>query len=211
MRNLVCGVGVNDADYVVHMYKTVSCVDGKQKRKRTWVCPFYQTWTKMLERCFSEKLKAKHPTYKDVTCCEEWLVFSNFKRWMEHQGWEGKQLDKDIIFTDNKIYNHETCAFVSRATNTFVIASDASRGEHPLGVFWYKRDEKFKALCRNPFTKKQEFLGHFSTPEEAHEAWRKRKHEFAQLVAETETDLRVKEALKKRYSTKEWYNDNSSG
>ena len=48
-------------------------------------------------------------------------------------------------------------------------------------------------------------LGYFSTPEEAHEAWRKRKHELAQLVAATEVDLRVVEALKKRYSFEEWY------
>jgi hypothetical protein len=37
------------------------------------------------------------------------------------------------------------------------------------------------------------------------EAWRKRKHELAQLVAARESDMRVVEALKKRYSFEEWY------
>lgn len=59
--------------------------------------------------------------------------------------------------------------------------------------------------CGNPFTGERGYLGLFSTPEEAHEAWRKRKHELAQLVADTESDMRVVEALKKRYSPEEWY------
>ena len=37
------------------------------------------------------------------------------------------------------------------------------------------------------------------------EAWRKRKHEIAQLVAATESDMRIVEALKKWYSFEEGY------
>ena len=79
-----------------------------------------------------------------------------------------------------------------------------SRG-YPIGVSLYKRTGRYQAQCENPFTGKNENLGYFSTPEEAHEAWRKRKHELAQLVAATESDPRVVEALKKRYSFEEWY------
>jgi hypothetical protein len=124
---------------------------------------------------------------------------------MEQQDWEGKQLDKDIIFPNNKVYSPETCAFVSRATNTFVNTNGASRGEYPLGVSWHKPAGKFRANCSNQFTKKTEYLGLFNCPQEAHEAWQKRKHELAQLVVELETDPRVVEALKKRYSKEEWY------
>ena len=206
MGKLVYGTGVNDADYVVQIKETVRYADGKQKRKPVWICPFYKTWKNMIGRCFSEKHKTHRPTYKDVTCCEEWLLFSNFKRWMEQQDWEGKHLDKDIIFPDNKVYSPETCAFVSSVTNSFVTAKDASRGEYPLGVNWDKQSKKFKASCSNPFTKRREHLGYFdTTEEEAHEAWRKRKHELAQLVAATESDHRVVKALKKRYSVEEWY------
>ena len=205
MGKLVYGVGVNDADYIVQIKEEAGYVDGKRKRTLVWICPFYATWTRMLERCFSEKWKTKCPTYKDVTCCEEWLVFSKFKGWMEQQNWGGRQLDKDIIFPNNKVYSPETCAFVSRITNMFVVASDAARGEWPVGVYWNKKERKFQSQCCNPFTKKVEYLGRFSCPLEAHEAWRKHKHELAQLVAETESDSRVKEALKKRYSKEEWY------
>ena len=205
MGKLVYGVGVNDAEYTAQKFETIGYVDGKQKQRQVWICPFYQTWKNMIDRCFSETNKVRNPTYKDVTCCEEWLLFSNFKRWMEQQDWKGKQLDKDIIIPDNKVYNPETCAFVSRVTNTFVLASEASRGEWPLGVYWSKKAGKLRAKCKNPFTKKSEHLGYFSCHYEAHEVWRKRKHQLAQLVAELETDPRVVEALKKRYSVEEWY------
>lgn len=200
MSKLVFGVGKNDAGYAVTKYEKR---DGKLRQVA--VCPFYRTWQGMLERSFGQKEKSKHPTYDNVTCCEEWLTFSNFKRWMETQDWKGKQLDKDIILRGNKLYYPTACAFVLGVTNGFVIACDASRGQWPLGVHWETKSAKFKAQCSNPFTKKREHLGYFNCPQEAHEAWRKRKHVLAQLVAELETDIRVKEALKKRYSVEEWY------
>ena len=119
---------------------------------------------------------------------------------MEKQDWQGKSMDKDIIFPGNRLYSPETCAFVLKATNSFVTANDASRGDYPVGVSLYKPTGKYHALCNNPFTGKREHLGYYSTPEDAHEAWRKRKHELAQFVAATESDPRVVEALKKRYS-----------
>jgi hypothetical protein len=94
---------------------------------------------------------------------------------------------------------------VLQATNLFVIASDAIRGDYPIGVHLVKRTGKYQAQCGNHFSEEQEHLGYYSTPEEAHEAWRKRKHELAQLVAAKESDPRVVEALKKRYSFEEWY------
>lgn len=42
IRKLVCGVGINDADYVVKKQETIGYVNGKRKQKLIWVCPFYQ-------------------------------------------------------------------------------------------------------------------------------------------------------------------------
>lgn len=203
---LVYGVGINDADYVVQVWETIGYVDGKPRQKLLWVCPDYLDWKHMLERCYSDKLKQERPTYKDAECIDKWLRLSLFKEWKAVQGnVAGKQLDKDIIVPGNKLYSPNTCAYISQVTNNFVTASDAARGEYPLGVCWHKRDEKFMAYCNNPFTKKREYLGYYQDLAEAHEAWRKRKHELAQLVAETESDVRVVEALKNRYSIEEWY------
>ena len=152
-----------------------------------------------------KKYLESRPSYIDASVCSEWLSATSFKKWMEKQDWSGKCLDKDIVVPGSKLYSPETCAFVLPATNLFVIASDASRGGCPIGVSLHKRIGKYQALCKNPFTGKNEHLGYFSTPEEAHEAWRKRKHDLALLVADTESDPRVVEALRKRYSPDEWY------
>ncbi len=205
MKKLVYGVGVNDLPYRTEVREWVTKDGGKRIRKTVFLCNYYTTWTSMLKRCYSEKYLESRPSYTGTSVCGEWLYASAFKKWMEQQNWQGKCLDKDIVVPRSKLYSPETCAFVLAATNTFVIACDASRGMYPIGVYLHKRTGKYLAQCRNPFTEKKESLGYFSTTEEAHETWRKRKHELAQLVANTESDPRVVEALKKRYSFEEWY------
>ena len=199
MEKLVCGVGVNDLPYRTQVWEYVTENGGKRVQKLVFRCPYYAAWKRMLERCYSEKFLESHPSYIGTSVCSEWLYASEFKKWMEQQDWEGKSLDKDIIAPGSKLYSPETCAFVLKATNSFVTASDARRGKCPIGVSLYKRTGKYQAQCQNPFTGERGYLGLFSTPEEAHEAWRKRKHEIAQLAAARESDPRVVEALKKKY------------
>ena len=205
MNKLVCGVGVNDLGYKVHVKEEVTKNGGKRIQKTVFRCKYYAAWRGMLKRCYSKKSLESYPTYIGTSVYSEWLSATAFKKWMEQQDWHGKSLDKDIIVPGSKLYSTETCAFVLKATNLFVTANDACRGDYPIGVHLCKRTGKYIAQCNNPFTGKREYLGLFSTPEEAHEAWRKRKHELAQLVAATESDPRVVEALKKRYSIEEWY------
>ena len=205
MNKLVLGVGVNDLGYRTQVYEDVTKNGGKRIRKMVFRCPYYSVWKSMLERCYSEKSLESKPTYIGTSVCSEWLYASAFKKWMEQQDWDGKCLDKDIIVPRSKLYSPETCAFVLQATNSFVIACNASRGDCPIGVTLYKPTGKYQAQCGNPFTGERGYLGLFSTPQDAHEAWRKRKHELAQLVADRESDPRIVEALKKRYSIEEWY------
>ena len=205
MNKLVYGVGVNDLGYRVQVKEWVTKDGGKRVQKHVFICKYYAVWKDMLTRCYSKKYLERKPSYTGTSVCSEWLSATAFKKWMEQQDWQGKCLDKDIIVPGSKLYSPETCAFVLQATNKFVIASDAIRGDYPIGVDLRKPTGKYRASCKNPFTGKQEHLGYFSTPEEAHEAWRKRKDSLAQLVADTESDPRVVEALKKRYSLEEWY------
>ena len=205
MTKLVYGVGVNDLGYRTQVKEWVTKDGGKRIQKTVFKCKYYATWTRMLTRCYSKKYLESYPTYIGTSVCSEWLYATAFKKWMEKQDWHGKCLDKDIIVPKSKLYSPDTCAFVLQATNLFVTARDACRGKYPIGVDLYKRTGKYRARCENLFTGKNEHLGLFSTQEEAHEVWRKRKHELAQLVAATESDIRVVEALKKRYSFEEWY------
>lgn len=199
-KGLLVGGGINDAEYSVTKH---TLVDGKIKR--VWTCPFYLKWKSMFIRCYSDKYKEKRPTYEECTVCEEWKTFSKFKAWMEHQEWKGKQLDKDLLNHGNKVYCPEYCVFVSEQVNSFVVESTAIRGVWPIGVYYEKQTNKFRAHCSNSFTKKNEHLGYFTCPNEAHEAWLKRKRELAHELAALQTDPRVAKALIDRYNV-EVYN-----
>ena len=87
MKQLVFGIGINDADYLVS-----PIINGKQIR-----CPFYQTWRNMLARCYSNKYIVYNPTYLGTTVCDQWRHFSVFKLWMQSQDWTDKEFDKDFL------------------------------------------------------------------------------------------------------------------
>ena len=199
-KKLVCGVGINNANYVVKKFETIGHVDGKKKQKQTWVCPYYKTWKHMLMRCYDAKYQDSRPTYKKCTVSDNWLTLTNFKGWMEKQNWEGLQLDKDLLIEGNKVYSPETCVFVAGVVNSFVNDQRAKRGEWQLGVDWDKRRGKFRSRCRNPFTNRENHLGYFTCEMEAHQAWLKRKLELAHELAAIQTDQRVAKALIERYS-----------
>lgn len=184
-KRLICGVGINDADYPV-----TSRVDGKY-----WKCPFYSVWKSMIERGYSAYTKDRQPYYKDKYVCNEWHTFSNFKAWMETQDWEGNQLDKDLIVPGNKVYSPETCMFVSSQVNNFFLSRGSERGEWPLGVHYDKRKGKFKAFISELGTGRNKNLGSFNTPDEAHNAWLDRKKQLAVELAALQTDDRISKAL----------------
>lgn len=200
-KSLVYGIGINNAGYAVKKYEEFGYEDGKQKSKLIWSCPYHETWTSMLRRCYSVKYQDRFPTYKDCTVSDEWLSFSNFRSWMMTQNWEGKELDKDLLIKGNKIYSPDTCVFVSQAVNSFTIESGATRGKWLIGVCWHKRDGKFQSYCSNPFTHKKDHLGYYTTEQEAHAAWLKRKLEIAHELAAIQTDERVAQALIERYTS----------
>lgn len=200
VKKLVCGVGLNNADYAVQKFEQLGYVDGKQKWKLVWTCPYYQVWVSMLKRCYSTRLHERSPTYKNCSVSGEWHTFSVFKSWMEKQQWEGMCLDKDLLFIGNKIYGADTCIFVTQLVNTFTTDRGNDRGVWLIGVNWHKKTGKFRARCSNPFTKKNEHLGYFVCEQQAHQAWAKRKLELAHELAAIQTDPRVTEALISRYS-----------
>lgn len=188
------GVAINDADYAICKSKRIA-----GKKVMIWVCPFYQTWSNMLQRCYSKKRHTRNPSYANCSVSPEWLYFSAFKDWMILQSWEGNHLDKDILFPGNKIYGQDTCVFISPSLNRFLCDAGAIRGAWPIGVCWAKREEKFLARCCNPENGKHEFLGYYDCPDNAHHAWRKRKHKYACIYADMQTDTRVADALRVRY------------
>ena len=188
-KSLVCGVGLNDADYVVSPN-----INGSQH-----CCIIYQCWLNMIKRCYSTTGQLRNPTYFGCYVCEQWLLFSSFRKWWIKQNSPGKALDKDIISPGNKIYSPEFCSLVNQATNNFVTENKFRVANLPVGVAWKAKNQKYVAQCRNPFTHKNEHLGLFTHPEQAHLAWKNRKHELACQLADLQTDQRVAQALRTRY------------
>ena len=132
---------------------------------------YYQTWTGMLQRCYSAKYLEKHTTYKGCSVCPEWLYLSVFHAWMQaHDGyWEGLELDKDILVIGNKVYSPQTCMCVSHAVNVLLPDSGATRGEWAQGVHFDKPMGKFEAQIA--IDGKVKNLGLFDSEDEAEEAY----------------------------------------
>lgn len=170
-RKPVYGIGVNDANYIVQ-----PTIDGKQIQ-----CPYYQKWKSILMRCYSAACHEEHPTYADCSVAKEWLTFSNFRSWMVEQYWEGMELDKDIKFKNSKIYSKDTCLFIPKTLNTLLLDCKSARGKYPIGVYFHKPMDKFKAQISYSGIKVH--LGYFSIVEEAAYAYKSaRKNKIQQII-----------------------------
>lgn len=151
----------------------------------------------MLQRCFYKKEKQREPTYKDATCCQEWLYYPNFHEWLHSQEnfdkwYNGEQwaVDKDIFMKGNKTYSPDTCCLVPYNVNNLFTKHDNARGIYPIGVHWHSRDNMFTAQCMNPFTKKRKFLGYHETINDAFQAYKKYKESIIKQVADVEYSKR---------------------
>jgi len=173
----VCGVGINDSDSAIY-------ANGRNTVT-------YNRWMAMLNRCYSSVQRVKLPTYEGCTVVQPWLYFSEFEKWMLTQDYLGKQLDKDILLPDNKIYGPDTCVFVSQDLNKLLLDSRAARHNYPLGVTYSKKWRNYIArVSRQNF---RMYLGVFPTPLLAHQAWQRAK---ADIIADFDvTDSRVRAAL----------------
>lgn len=187
----ILNVAVNDANYKITKTEIIN-----GKHKIVWVCPFYRKWKSMIDRCYSPVLLNKYPTYIDCYVCDEWLSFMNFKRWMEDQNWVGMHLDKDLLSGDLKIYSPETCCFIDSTLNNFITNKRANT-DTMIGVSF--ADGAFTSFCGDPFSGVQSYLGRYKTEIEAHNAWKKRKHELALKLADLQSDDRVANKLRTMY------------
>ena len=106
LPKFVCGVGTNDK-----VRETSS--SGISTSREI----YYRRWYSMLYRCYS----GKYPSYKGTVVCEEWLIFSNFRKWMKEQekhiDLNNRQLDKDVLLPGSNVYSPETCHFVTPEVN----------------------------------------------------------------------------------------------
>jgi hypothetical protein len=151
------------------------------------MCPFYKAWISMISRCYSKNSIKKYPTYADCSVVSEWHTLSKFSEWMAIQDWRGKDLDKDLLVSGNKVYGPDTCVFVSSYINTMITGTTKSRNDLPIGVSVFCRPYKdggvrYKATAS--FRSKATHIGYYRTPEEARKAYKIKKAEYMFSVAD---------------------------
>lgn len=171
-RRKVYGVGVND-------FPTNTNIDGKD----IWE---YKRWIEMLRRGYDVAYKEKNPTYKDVFVEDHLHSFTNFYnhiKTMIGYGVDGYELDKDLLFKDNKCYSRDTIVFVPKEINSFLVNSKGS-GDLPVGVSLCVLAESTRYKARIRKGDKREYLGLYDTPDEAYQAYKAEKESYAKVIAE---------------------------
>ena len=175
------GVAVNDS-------KERISIKGK-------VIQSYVTWKLMLERCYSIK-KNKNLTYRDCSVCDEWLFFSNFKKWFDdpENGYiEGYQIDKDLLVENNRVYSPETCCFIPNLINSQIKKYTTKQHGCTTGVYYRERDGKY--TVSHTFDGKNNYLGVFDTLQEAQDAY---KHSKENCIKSTAKEMYKNGKITKR-------------
>ena len=131
---------------------------------------WYMLWARMLQRCYSDTLKKKQPTYEGCEVSDNFKNYEYFYEWCHNQiGFNNDgngnpfHLDKDLLIKGNKVYSEDTCVFVPMEINNVIVKADSLRGDLPVGVFFDKSRNKFQA--RMWANSKPKFLGRYETPE----------------------------------------------
>lgn len=150
----------------------------------------YPVWLSMMQRCYNPKAQIKYPSYKGCSMCDEWLLYSNFKKWYDENYVEGYHIDKDIIKKGNRVYCPEYCCFVPNEINVLFTKNYKNRGKYPKGV-----NESSKTKGRFETSVGGKYIGTFDTPEEAFNAY---KQEKERQIKEKATDYYNRGLIDKR-------------
>ena len=177
---LVCNFGINDL---------------RDQRKTS---KELNLWCNMLNRCYSEKLHARIPTYKDCSTSKEFKRYSDFKNWCQGQigfGLDDWQLDKDILQKGNKEYHPDKCVFIPKEINLFIRVKKQTRGEFLIGV---KRDKWGNYIAQISIHGENIYLGLFRSEIDAFQAYKQTKEAHIKVLAnkyKSEIDPRAYDAL----------------
>lgn len=141
----------------------------------------YNRWHSIIRRCYSGAFNA----YLDVTVCDDWLNFSNFRAWMlkqRHADDKNWQLDKDLF--SSRVYCPEACVLLPREINVALISKAPVRSSSGLPMGVSKARKGYAAKICVPGRKTQK-LGVYSNIEDAKEAYKNAREARVQTLAGT--------------------------
>lgn len=128
----------NMSDY--GFVKDIKCgkvINGKFKTDKA-----YNRWYSIIARCYdSSRENYKRYGAKGVVVCEEWKIYSNFKKWFDENYIDGYDIDKDI--NGGKIYSPDNCIFVSRKDNSIEANSRMDYSYHRGDNHCFAKDKKY--------------------------------------------------------------------
>ena len=142
----------------------------------------YSLWVNMLARCYSPYVHKRLPTYIGCSVCEEWLLFSNFKKWFDDNYVEGYDLDKDVLVKGNTIYGPSTCCFIPHKLNCSINKCQGGRRKLPIGVCFDTSRGKYVCSFRRGM--KHKHIGRFESLNDAFLAYKAAKEEYIKELAE---------------------------
>ena len=193
LRTLIYGVGINDV-MIPEFSESKTC----------------RVWRGILRRSGKRDPNMhNYEAYKDCTCDPRWFKLSAFKEWIEQwDDFENKEVDKDILIPGNLHYGPDTCLMVRSIVNSWFKPTDESKSDLPRGVCWntnYKKGKSPKpyraqisplqVIDGEVKVGKRTGLGHFLTVKDASDAFQKARQESLQILIDTETDIKVRDAI----------------
>jgi hypothetical protein len=98
----------------------------------------YIYWKQILLECFSQKYILAHPLFEGKTVCEEWLDYSNFKKWYDLNYYEIPS--QRMVLTNNlfngKNFCPETSCFLPNEINSVfqIVCQKTSDVDLPIGI-----------------------------------------------------------------------------
>lgn len=195
-KRLVFGVGVND-------------YDGQVISNRVYI-KSYSCWIQMLSRCYNKnhfKKEEYRKNYENVFVCDEWLYFSNFKKWFdENYRWDldeigmRLELDKDLLSIDiddkNTIYSPKNCVFIPNYINNFIktkLVSSNKTGH--TGIVMKKLSKSIKLEAFITIDRKTRRLGTFNEKSDAIKAYNNAKLEVCERYLKELYDINYEQKV----------------
>ena len=159
----------------------------------------YKLWVNILNRIHNDGRYNKNPSYRDCSVSEDFILFSNFRKWYNDQvGCDscGFEIDKDLLSKGNKEYSPLNCILLPREINSALRTRKNFRGCLPIGVSFCKRGKKYFAQLTLHSVHKH--LGYFSDANSAFLAYKKIKELAIKELAnkwQSQIDPRAYDAL----------------
>ncbi|MGL5191425.1 MAG: hypothetical protein ACRC7S_17425 [Cetobacterium sp.] len=160
-------------------------------------------WSGIIERALG-KPGSRGDAYKEVTVCEEWKNYDNFKMWYDEnyphhlENRVGRlELDKDLLSENIKIYSPHTCVFLPQCVNSFMTNTKRVNTSGYTGVSKTTKG-KWRASITDPrveLRRGNRCLGDFKNIEDAVKAYANARREIAEYYKDYLRDLGYPESI----------------